>query len=238
MPNPEYTILSLGAIGAVLSTIPFGITALEYRHRDNGLSYILLVSGTAVWNGMFAAQLLGPDLRVKEFFFSLALVGSLLTGLGWFLFASTASRTSFVLDNRLVYGVIAVISGIDITFVVTSPVHSVYWHLPEAMSRSDGFAVITPQIGYWLHIGFLASLFVAGTLLFAGAWESQQGLPYTPAYTVAGFGIVIVLVGSAILVPGGLSLAPPLVVSLTAIGWLQAKQTRVLESVRAAFRPR
>jgi hypothetical protein len=236
MLGPVHVVLAAGAVGAVLSTVPFGITAMDYRHRDNGLSYILLVLGVGVWNGMFATQLLAGEPLVKTFFLTLAVVGSLLTGLGWFLFASTASRTSFVFDRRPVYATVAVLAGIDVAVVVTAPVHGVYWTLPDA-APTAGFAAVVPRPGYWLHVAFLAGLFAAGSLLFAGAWRAGEDTGYTRAYTVAGTVVAGAVVASGFLASRGLSVVPPIAVSLTTIGWMQASQGQVLGAIRAAFRP-
>jgi CHASE2 domain-containing sensor protein len=87
------------------------------------------------------------------------------------------------------------------------------------------------------EFAFLTGLFAAGALLFAGAWRPRESTRYACAYTIAGSAMVCAVVASAVLVSRGLSVAPPIAVSLTAIGWVQATRGGVLGSIRAAFRP-
>ncbi|MDX1745487.1 MAG: histidine kinase N-terminal 7TM domain-containing protein [Halobacteriales archaeon] len=216
---------------AVFSLYPYITTALPYRQRDNGLAYILLVLGMALWNGMAIAQLLSPRLEVKAFFLSLAIVGALQAGLGWFLFAGTASSTPEVPYQRILYGGAAMLIGIDIVLAMTSPVHTVYWVLPEA--TSPGFAVIVPRPAYWLHTLLLVGLFAAGVILFGIAWREGVNVGYTRAYTLIGALLVVAILASNVLTPGGLSVAPQLAFSLATIGWLQANRGGVQRLLRS-----
>lgn len=217
-----YVMLASGAILGTLTMYIYVATGIAYRHRDNGLAYILFVLGTGVWNGVFVMQFLSPDPVISQFFLSLSMVGSLLAGLGWFLFASTASTTPTVPVQRLIYGALAILVGIAITLLVTAPVHSVYWATDAADPAT--LLTITPNLGYWLHTGLLAVLFGTGSLLFAAAWDDSDGAPYTRGYTVAGIGVVVAVLGSNILAPGSLTVAPLVSVCLTTTGWLQAKR--------------
>lgn len=225
-------VLAVGAVLAVVSHVPFGATAMRYRHRDNGLAFLLLVLGAGLWNGMFAAQTLSPDPTVKVFFLSLTVVGSLLAGLGWFLFATTASRTTDVLSTPAVYATIGVVAGLDVIFAITAPAHSLYWSIPETMPASLGFAVVVPHVGYWLHVGVLVGLFAAGAVLFAGAWEAELDVTYTRNYALLGTATVVAVVAGAIFAPGGLSVASLLAATLPAVGWLQARRGQVLRTLR------
>jgi len=219
---------------AALSTYPYVATAIAYRRRDNGLSYILLVLGVGIWSAMVAAQVLSTRPLVKTFFLALSVVGALLAGLGWFLFAGTASSTPPVPSQRLTYGGLAVLVGLDVALAVTSPIHDLYWVAP-AGAPGSAFAVVAPRIGYWLHTVLLVLLFGGGTLLFAAGWEEGTGLPYTRAYTVVGTATIIALVGSNVFAPGGLTVAPLAAVTLTTIGWVQARRGRVLGRLRAVL---
>ncbi len=185
---------------------------------------------------MFAAQLLSSNPRIKVYFLTLTVVGSLLAGLGWFLFATTANRTSQLLSRPSVYTVVAVLAGIDIMLAITAPAHSIYWVLPEGVTQISGFAQIVPHLGYWVHISFLLSLFVAGTLLFADAWNARRAVEYSRAYTFAGTATALAIIGSAVLAPGGLSVASLVALSLPTVGWVQASRGRVLESLWAVIR--
>lgn len=218
------TLLGGFAVLVLLSTYPFVATAIAYRRRDNGLAYILLLMGISVWNAMLAAQLLSSQPLVKGFFLSLSVVGSLLAALGWFLFACTASSTPHVPRKRLLYGSAAALTGVDILLAMTAPAHSVYWVVPEPSTLTTGFAVITPKLGYWLHIQLLVVLFGGGTLLFAAAWERGTDVRFTRLYTIAGTVTIASVLWSAIAVPGGTSVGPLLAASLSTIGWFQAQQ--------------
>lgn len=230
----------LGAASAVvaLTTYPYVATAIAYRHRDNGLAFILFVLGVGVWSGMFAAQLLSQDPLVTEFFYGLSIVGASLAGLGWFLFASTASSTPRIPRPNLIYGSTAVTVGVSIILAVTSPVHGLYWTLqPESMPPTM-YAAVVPSLGYWLYTQLLVVLFGAGTLLFAVAWERGVNASHARAYTIGGTATVAAVIGSNVLFPGGVSVTPLLVVSLTTIGWIQASHGRILARVRSAVRGR
>lgn len=217
---------------AALSTYPFVATAIAYRRRDNGLSYILLVLGVGVWNGMFAVRVLSTRPLVQTFFLGLAIVGGLLAGLGWFMFAGTASSTPRVPNQSLLFSGAAILVGIDITLALTAPVHDLYW-LPAAGDAPAAFAAVEPRLGYWLHTQLLLLLFAAGTVLFAAAWNDGSGLPYSRAYTVAGTITCMFIVGSNVLAPGAMPLAPVAAASLTTIGWMQASRGRFTARLRA-----
>lgn len=235
MLSPPWSWLLAGvAVLVALSTVPYVATAIAYRRRDNGLAYLLLVLSVGVWNGMFAAQLLGPEPRVKAFFYSLAVVGASLAGLGWFLFAATASSTPDVPGHRLAYGTAAVLVGTTIALVVTSPVHALLWTLPAA-GADDAFAVVVPTVGYWLYTLLLVALFGAGTVLFALASRAAVGDRYPRAYVVAGAATIVAIVASNVLAPGGLTAAPVVAGGLTTLGWVQASRGRVIEAVRDAL---
>lgn len=224
MVQPIAVILAVGAIAVVLSTIPYSLIGIEYRDRDNGLAYLLLVIGLGIWNAMFVAQLLSSDPQVKVFFLGLSVVGSVQTGLGWFLFATTASVTADVFDRRDVYAAVGILGGLDIVLAVTTPVHPLYWQLPTIDAGPVGFAAVDPAIGYWFHTALLVGLFGAGTVLFWRAGRSTLSGHYSRAYTIAGVTTVLVVIGGNGLAPGGLGLAPLAAVGLTTVGWLQASR--------------
>lgn len=223
--------LAAGALLALASTVPFGVTAIEYRRRDNGLAYLLLVAGIAVWNAMVAAQLLTREPLVQVFFLALSVVGAVLTGLGWFLFAATASGTASTLDRADVYALVGILGGLDVTLAITAPVHPFYWG--PGTTTAFGFAAIAPAIGYWLHTLFIAGLFGAGTALFADAWRAGTNVAYSRTYTVLGALTVAAVVGSNVLAPGGLGVAPLAAAVLASVGWVQASRGRLLAGFRA-----
>lgn len=228
------TALLVGfAVVAVVSTVPYTLTALDYRQRDNGLAYLLLVSGVGVWNLMFLTQLLTREPLVQVFFLALSVVGAVLAGLGWFLFASTASSTSAVLDRRGVYAAISVLGGLDIVAAVTSPVNGLYWAPSTTAAILPRFAAIEPGVGYWLHTVFVVSLFGAGAALFAENWSDRADTSYTRAYVVAGTATMLALLASNLLVAGGVGVASIVAVGLTTNGWLQASRGRPIAWLRA-----
>lgn len=214
--------LVAGALAVTISSVPFLLTGLDYRQRDNGLAYILLVTGVGTWNGLFVAQLLTDDPTVKTYFFSLSIVGTVLAGLGWLLFAATASSTPYVLDRRGVYGLAAVLAGLDVALAVTAPVHSFYWDPESVGADALGFALIDPAPGYWLHMFLLILLFGAGAALFAITWSRGAPSPYPMAYTLAGTATFVLFAAGTVLAPGGFGVAPIVAGSLTTIGWIQA----------------
>lgn len=226
-------LLAVGAIAAVLTTIPFLLAAIDYRQRDNGLAYLLLVAGVGVWNAMFVAQLLSTEPVIDVFFLALSVVGAVQAGLGWLLFASTASSTLDVLDRRDVYGLVSVLSGLDIVLAVTAPVHTIFWRLPTASTGVAGFAAVEPEWGYWLHTGLLVVLFGAGTALFAETWRRESVGGYPRAYTIAGSATVLAVLGGNLLAPGGLGVSSIVAVGLTTTGWLQASRGEPLAWLRS-----
>lgn len=232
LSTPIAWALTFAFVLATLSTYQYVATAIAFRGRDNGLSFVLLVLGVGVWNAMTAVQLLSPDGLVQSFFLSVASVGALLAGLGWFLFAATASSTPFLPSSRLVYGFLATLVSVDAALALTAPVHGFYWTTP-ASAAGSAFAVVVPRLGYWLHTQLLVVLFGAGTLLFAAAWRDGTSVPYTRAYTIAGTATTMAIVGSNVLAPGGLTVAPPVAASLTSIGWVQARRGQVFERIRS-----
>lgn len=225
-------LLSIGSLAVVLSTVPFSLAAIGYRRRDNGLAFLLLVTGLGVWNAMFVAQLLSPRPIIQIFFLALSVVGAVLTGLGWLLFASTANSTPSYLSIRTVYAVIGVLGGIDIILAITAPVHSLYWEIGSLGPGNSAFARFDPAIGYWFHTVLLVGLFSAGTVLFADSWRKEPGSRYPVAYTVCGTITVLAVLGSNILTPGGLGIASIIAGSLSTIGWLQASRGRPLAWLR------
>ncbi|MFW6448544.1 MAG: histidine kinase N-terminal 7TM domain-containing protein [Halobacteriota archaeon] len=230
--DPLSIVVGLLAVLVLLSTYPFGATAIEYRHRDNGLAYLLMLMNVGVWNALFAAQLLAETTLVAGFFFSLSMVGALLANLGWFLFAATASSTPRLPRRRSVYGVLAVLVGVDIALVVTSPVHELMWTVADPPGAHAGFAVVQPHLGYWLHVQLLVLLIVGGAILFAIAWERGVNRRYSSAYTITAGVLVGGLILSAVLAPGGFSVAPLLAGGLTTIAWVQANRGRVFLRLR------
>lgn len=228
-------VVAVGATVAVVATIPFVLTAIEFRQRDNGLSYIMFALGIGVWNGMLVAQLLSPRPLIKGFFLALTIVGSLIAGLGWFLFAGTASSTPAVPNQRVVYGSLAVLVGLDIAAAVTAPVHTFYWVLRPEVTQPAGFAVIEPGIGYWLHALLLGGLFAGGTVLFASVWQDERNVRYTRAYSIIGTLTVASIAVSGFIAPGGFSVTPLLAATLATIGWIQARRGRVFRFVRTVL---
>lgn len=231
--SPLVWVLAVVASAAVVATVPYMLTAIEFRQRDNGLAYIMFVLGIGIWNGMFVAQLLTPRPVIKGFFFSLAIVGSLIAGLGWYLFACTASSTPNIPNQRIVYGSIAVLVGLDITIAVTAPAHTVYWILQPDLTDPGGFAVVTPRIGYWMHTVLTAGLFAWGATLFAQVWQSNTNVRYTRAYVVIGLLMTISIFVSNVVAPGGLSASPIMAWALASIGWIQARRGRVFRFLRS-----
>lgn len=217
-------LLAAGAVFVALSIYPYTATAIAYRGSDNGLAYILLVIGVGVWNAMFAAQLLDHDPLIKGFFLSLSIVGASLAGLGWFLFAGTASSTTNIPKHQLLYGIGAIFVGINIFLVITSPAHELYWVVFSEASSPPTFAEITPKPLYWLQTLFLIVLFSAGTTLFAEAWNAGISTRYTGAYTIGGLITILSLIASNLLSPGGMTVAPLAAAALTTVGWLQANR--------------
>lgn len=228
-----YVLVAIGALVGFLSVYPYVATAITYRHRDNGLAYILFVLGVGVWNGLFLAQYLSADPRVTLYFYSLSLVGALLAGLGWFLFAATASSTPSIPARRPVFALAATLVGVCIALTMTSPVHAAYW-VADAGTPTL-FAAFAPRVGFWVAVAVLVGLFSAGTALFAVAWHRSNRVRYTYAYTVAGGATVLAVVGSATLLDGGLSVAPLVAVCPATIGWLQAKRWSGFRLLRARF---
>lgn len=228
---PFTAALAVLSLLAVASTIPYTLTAIDYRDRDNGLSFLLFVAGVGVWNAMVVVQLLAPEPTVKLFFVALSVVGAVIAGLGWFLFAATASSTDQRFDRQWVYGVVSVLGGVDIALAVIAPVHDFYW--VGATGGLYEFAVIAPAAGYWFHTAVLAGLFAAGGWSFAGAWRRGVNVPYTRGYAIgAGVAALAVLLSNG-LVPAGPNAGPIAAASLTTVGWLQASRGRVLARLRA-----
>lgn len=231
-PLPPLTVaLGVVALFVVVSTVPYGMTAIDYRRRDNGLAYLLLVAGVGVWNAMFVVQLLAPDPLAKGFFLALMVVGAVQSGLGWFLFASTASSTDQRFNRRSLNATVSVLGGIDIALAVTAPVHDFYWL--TATGEGFAFAAVTPALGYWLHTALLAGLFGAGAWQFASAWQGGTNVEYSRAYTVAGVVVVVAVIASNAAWPGGRGVAPLAAGLLTTIGWFQARRGRALARLRA-----
>lgn len=229
------TLLGAAALLAVFATVPFVAGALSYRSRDNGLSYLFFVGGVGFWNGMTVAQLLSPDPQITSFYLSLSLVGGLLAGLGWFLFAATASRTPAIPNRTQVFGLIAALVGTDIGFAIIAPTHTLYWDLPAGVGRTPDFARISPNAGLWLHTALLAGLFLFGAALFAIAWRAGEGGRYSIAYTGVASATALAVLAGAVFVPGGETVAPHLAAALAGIGWVQAQRGRVLDSLRAVL---
>lgn len=233
MVEPLTLALALGALTMLILSIPFVISAIDYRRRDNGLAYMLLVTGVAVWNGMLFTQLLSPDPWIQVYFHSLSVVGAVLSGLGFFLFATTASSTGDYLSRRGLYGAVGIFGGLDIVFAVTAPVHGFYWSMVGRDTGIVGFAVINPELGYWFHTVLLGSLFGAGAALFLNAWLDQPADRYRLAYVIAGTATATSIVLSNVAAPGGFGVASLAAGSLTSIGWLQASRGRPLAWIRA-----
>lgn len=231
--SPVTLVLAAGMLLALLSTVPFTVTAIEYRRRDNGLAFLLLVAGVAIWNAMALAQLLTAEPLVSVFFLALSVVGAVLTGLGWFLFAATASGTSSRPQRSDVYAVVGLLGGLDIALAVTAPVHTGYWQPVATPPGSVGFAVVAPAIGYWLHTGLLVGLFGTGAVLFAAAWQQGTNVTYSRAYAVVATATVVAVVWSNLLTPGGQTLAPVAAGGLATVGWIQATRGRVLVGFRS-----
>lgn len=230
----ELVLLAVAVVG-VATTYLFVATAIEYRHRDNGLAYILFVLGVGVWNGTFAAQLVATDRTVEGFFLSLSLVGALLAGLGWFLFAATASSTPALPARYPVFGVASVLVGLGIALAMTTPIHDLYWQFDPAA----GSAVATADfaVGYWLHTALIAGLFGAGAGLFAAAWRDGVGGRYAYWYAVLGGLAVPAILASNILLAGALTVAPMVAVALGTVGWLQANRWTGIPGFREVLTP-
>jgi len=203
----------------VFSTYPYLATAITYRRRDNGLAYIVFIMGVGIWNGTFAAQV--PF--VEAYFLSLSMVGALLAGLGWFLFASTAGSTPRVPRHRSVYGALGAVIGASIALAGTTPVHSTYWHSTVSPGPVP-FATVVPAVGYWVYTLLLVGLFGSGTLLFAVAWRRRVDVVYTRVYAAVGAVACVSLVASNVLLPGGATLAPLAAGCLSTTGWIQAQR--------------
>lgn len=219
----QYAV-AVAALGGLGTTYPYVATALEYRASDNGLAYILTLMGLGIWNGMLALQLVDSRIMVDQFFHAMAILGALLAGLGWFLFAGTASATRDLPGAGLLYGIAAVAVGLDVVVALTTPIHDLYWLLPVAVSPDQTFAAFEPQIGYVIHSLFLALLFALGTALFADVWATGNDDEYVRAYTVVGIITVVAILGSNLLVPGGFTVASIVAVGLSTIAWVQARR--------------
>lgn len=220
--------LAGGATIAALTVYPYTATAVSYRGSDNGLAYILFVMGVSLWNAMYAVQLLDTDVTIQGFFFSLSLVGGSLAGLGWFLFAATASSTRTVPRRQTVYGLAAIGVGANIVSVITNPTHEFYWTIDSTGSLSTVFVHIDPTLFYWAHTLLLVVLFGAGTALFFEAWRADITPAYSRAYTVVGTATVIALVTASTVFHSELPIAPIAAAVLATIGWLQAGGTTSL----------
>lgn len=230
----ELVLLAVAVFG-VATTYLFVATAIEYRHRDNGLAYILFVLGVGVWNGTFAAQLVATDPTVEQFFLSLSLVGALLAGLGWFLFAATASSTPALPASRPVFGAAAVLVGLGIALAMTTPIHDLYWQFDPTGGSAVGASDLA--VGYWLHTALIAGLFGAGAGLFAAAWRDGVGGRYPRWYAVLGVLAVPAVVVSNALFAGALTVAPFGALALGTVGWLQAKRWTGFPGFREVLTP-
>lgn len=228
---PLTAVLAVLSLLAVVSTIPYAMTAIDYRGRDNGLAYLLCVAGVGIWNAMILVQLLADDPLIKLFFLALSIVGAVQAGLGWFLFAATASTTSGGFDRRSVYAAASVLGGADIGLAIIAPVHDFYW--VGATGGLYEFATITPAVGFWFHTALLAALFGAGGWLFYGAWRRGSNPAYTRAYVVAAAATVAAVLAGGVLAPGGHGAAPVVAAALTTIGWDQASRGAALARLRA-----
>lgn len=216
--------LAIAALAVVLSTLPYSLIGIEYRDRDNGLAYLLFVIGLGIWSAMTFAQLLSTNPQVKGFFLGLAVVGAVQCGLGWFLFASTASVSADIFRRRAVYAGVGILGGLDIIFAVSTPVHPFYWNSALIDVGPSGFAAVEPAIGYWLHTALLVFLFGAGTAIFWIAWRDDSDAGFPRAYAFAGVAVVVIVGGSNVLSPGGLGVSAVAVASLSTIGWFQASR--------------
>lgn len=219
----EY-VVALGALAGLATTYPYVATALDFRASDNGLAYILTLMGLGVWNGMVAIQVIDPRPMVDLFFYAIAILGALLAGLGWFLFAGTASSTRDLPGGQFLYGVASVAVGIDVVVALTTPVHDLYWRSTSMVPAGGMFAPFEPDAGYVVHTVFLALLFAAGTALFADVWARGEADQYVRAYTVMGTVTVLAILASNLLVPGGFTVASIAAVGLTTAVWVQARR--------------
>lgn len=234
IPALDPVALAIGAtalLGA-LTTYPYLASTISYRQRDNGLAFIVLLMGVGIWNAMLVAQLLTADPLVAGFFLSLGMVGAVIAGVGWFLFAATASSTPAVPHAGSVYGLVGVFVGLDISLAVTNPVHELYW-MPAEAGTAASFAAFAPGIGYWLNALVLVALFGAGAVLFRLAHAAGNNRTYSGWYTVVAATTMVAILASAVFLPGGWTVAPIAAVGLTTIGWVQARRGRVFESLRA-----
>lgn len=228
-------LMVVGGIIGVGSMYLFVATAIDYRHRDNGLAYILFVLGVGIWNGMFATQFLVTDPVVEQFFLSLSIVGALLAGLGWFLFAATASSTPDLPARRPIFGAAAVLVGVSIAIAMTTPVHGFSLQVDTAGHGPIG--TVDYGVGYWLHTALIAGLFLAGAVIFASAWHGTQAGRYLRWYASLGVLTALLAVGSGGFAPPGVSVAPLIATSLTTVGWLQAKRWSGFREIRSFLRP-
>lgn len=230
--HPITLALAIGAIAVAISTVPFTVAAIGYRQRDNGLAYILLVTGVGVWNAMFAAQLLSEDPLIQAFFLGLSVVGAVQASLGFLLFATTASSTPPLLSRWEVYATVGILGGLDIIFAVTAPVHRFYWALHPDTTGTISFAAIEPSLGYWLHTLLLLALIGTGVGLFYVASRDRPTDPYLKAYVAAGTITMVAILASNAISPGGFGVGSIAAVSLTSVGWLQASRGRPLAWIR------
>lgn len=120
--EPVNLALAVAAIAVIILTVAYAISVMGYRERDNGPAYLLLVAGVGIWNAMLVAQLLSTEPWTKAFFLVLSIVGVVQAGLGFFLFANTASGTPSYLSRRDIYATFSVLAGLNIVFAVTTPV--------------------------------------------------------------------------------------------------------------------
>lgn len=231
--HPIQLLFGILTLTVVITTIPYALVGIEYRNRDNGLAYLVFVIGLGLWNGMVFLQLLSSEQRVKIFFLGLSVVGAVLAGLGWFLFASTAGVTSGLLARRDVYATVAFLGGVDVILAVTTPIHMLFWAPSADPGPPFGLAAVDLTVGYWLHTVFLAGLILAGTGLFWQRWRRGSESPYPRIYSVAGVTTVAVLLAGNLLAPWGLAVAPVVAVTLSTAGWFQASREQPFQWIRS-----
>lgn len=215
----------LGAVAAIAAGGPGIWMAITHRESDNGISFGVLALGVVIWNVACVFQLLTQEAIVQTYFLILSLVGASVTGLGWFLFASTARSTSDVLSLRSIYVFIALAVGLNIGLVVTTPLHELYWSGLSDTTTAFGTTTIVPTTSYWLQTFLVAGLFLAGVWLFAKSNGSRQDRSHGLAYALCGICVTVIVLMSNLMTPGTGILAPVLASGLVSIGIVQAHRS-------------
>lgn len=214
---------AFGAFAALVAVGPGLRTAIAHRESDNGLSFGVLAIGVAIWSGTAAFRPFAPEPMTQAYFFLLSLVGASVAGLGWFLFASTAHSTPSTLSRPPVYAAVALVVGVDVGLVVTTPVHGLYWGGLAETTTVFGTTAVVATAGYWAHTLLVAGLFTAGVWLFARSRGPRRDRRCALAYAGNAAAVTLAVVASNVAAPGSGAAAPVLASGLLVVGVVQAR---------------